>query len=234
MRRPWIKIETATPDKPEICAIATRLRIDTDSVVGKLVRLWSWAEVNRVDGNDIGVTKEFIDKLVGRKGFAEALEAAGWLIALGESLQFANFDRHNGNASKIRGQTAKRVERHRQTKSNPARGAFRESAAEGQAMHPPPLPDNNAVSDVNKSCESLKENKISLEFHSSSTATDELETPAQNNASEVASFEHEASLPPAGPTPEEAAEEGESVGKLPRLSKRSARLPADEDQPMLF
>lgn len=234
MRRPWIKIETATPDKPEICAIATRLRIDTDSVVGKLVRLWSWAEVNRVNGNDIGVTKEFIDKLVGRKGFAEALEAAGWLIVQGESLQFANFDRHNGNASKIRGQTAKRVERHRQAKSSPAQAAFPESAAEGQAVDPPAPPPKDAEIDVNTSCESLKVNEISLETHSQNAAADELEALAQNNASDVASFEQEACSLPAETTPEETAEEGDSVGKLPRLSKRSARLPADEDQPMLF
>ena len=74
MRRPWIKIEICTPDKPEICSLATQLRLDDDAVVGKLVRLWSWAELNRIDPNDLGVTKEFIDKIVGRKGFAAALE----------------------------------------------------------------------------------------------------------------------------------------------------------------
>ena len=120
MRRPWIKIEVSTPDKPEICAMAKKLRIDVDSVVGKLVRLWSWAELSNVDPNDLSVTKEFVDRVCGRKGFAEALIQIGWLEEDGETLSFPNFSRHNGNASKVRGLTARRVElhRHRKGKSN--------------------------------------------------------------------------------------------------------------------
>lgn len=120
MRRPWIKIEVSTPDKPEICALAKKLRIDADSVVGKLVRLWSWAELSNVDPNDLSVTKEFIDRVCGRKGFAEALIQIGWLQEDGETLFFPKFSRHNGNASKVRGLTARRVElhRHRKAKSN--------------------------------------------------------------------------------------------------------------------
>jgi len=117
MRRPWIKIEVSTPDKPEICAIATKLRIDSDAVVGKLVRLWSWAELNGAKPNDLNVTKEFLDKLCGRKGFAEAVIQVGWLLESGDKLAFPNFDRHNGNASKVRGLTARRVEQHRVRKA---------------------------------------------------------------------------------------------------------------------
>jgi hypothetical protein len=116
MRRPWIKIETATPDKPEICAIATQLRMDTDMVVGKLIRLWSWITVNKVSGNDLGVTKEFLDKLVGRKGFADALESAGWLLVTKGKLSMPHFERHNSDAAKVRALTAQRVKRHRITR----------------------------------------------------------------------------------------------------------------------
>ena len=116
MRRPWIKIEVSTPDKPEVCTIATRLRIDPDAVMGKLVRLWSWAELNGINANDLGVTKEFINKVCGRKNFAEALLECGWLIESEGTLSFPHFSRHNGNASKVRGLTARRVEKHRKTK----------------------------------------------------------------------------------------------------------------------
>jgi hypothetical protein len=120
MRRPWIKIEVSTPDKPEICALAKKLRLDADSVMGKLVRLWSWAELSNANPNDLNVTKEFIDRVCGRKGFAEALMQVGWLQEDGENLFFPHFSRHNGNASKVRGLTARRVElhRHRKGKSN--------------------------------------------------------------------------------------------------------------------
>ncbi|MDZ4406343.1 hypothetical protein [Prosthecobacter sp.] len=116
MRRPWIKIETATPDKPEICAIATTLRMDADAVLGKLVRLWSWVEVNRAPANDLGVTKEFIDKLVGRKGFAAALVVCGWLVEGDGKLGLKNLDRHNGGLAKVRALTAQRVAVHRKRK----------------------------------------------------------------------------------------------------------------------
>jgi len=118
MRSPWIKVEVSTPDKPEICAIASRLRIDEDAVVGKLIRLWAWAELNRIDPNDLSVTKVFLDKLVSKKGFADAMLSSGWLCQDGERLYFPNFEKHNGHDSKVRGLTAKRVERHRKSNSS--------------------------------------------------------------------------------------------------------------------
>ena len=118
MRRPWIKVEVSTPDKPEICAIASRLRIDEDAVVGKLIRLWAWAELNRINPNDLSVTKVFLDKLVSKKGFADAMLLSGWLCLDGERLHFPNFDKHNGQDSKVRGLTAKRVEKHRRSNSS--------------------------------------------------------------------------------------------------------------------
>lgn len=234
MRRPWIKIETATPDKPEICAIATRLRIDTDSVVGKLVRLWSWAEVNRVKGNDIGVTKEFIDKLVGRKGFAEALEAAGWLRAEGESLQFSNFERHNGNASKIRGQTAKRVERHRQRQPNPEAASRAEAIEESTSIAPPEATLENTESCVENTQNPLVENDKPLMYHASIQPDSELEESFINNDKIVTETNQNTSPLRVETAMDEGTEEAESSGKLPRLTKRAVRLPTDEDQPMLF
>lgn len=116
MGRNWIKIETVTCDKPEVCVVATQLKVDPDMVVGKLVRLWSWAEVNRINSNEMNVTYDFIDKVVGKKGFAAALAKAGWLRTVGDKLQFPNFGRHNGPSGKGRALTAQRVSRHRDRK----------------------------------------------------------------------------------------------------------------------
>lgn len=98
--------------------MATQLRIDPDMVMGKLVRLWSWAEVNRINGNDLGVTHEFLDKVAGKKGFAAALERCGWLREENGKLAFANFQRHNGPSGKGRALTAMRVAKHRAKKRN--------------------------------------------------------------------------------------------------------------------
>lgn len=117
MRRSWIKIETNTPDKPEVCIIASQLRMDSDAVMGKLVRLWAWAELNVSGNNETSVTLEFLDKVVGKKGFSAALIKAGWLKEMEERLEFPNFSRHNGREAKGRAQTALRVSRHRAQKA---------------------------------------------------------------------------------------------------------------------
>lgn len=136
MRRPWIKIETCTPDKPEVCSLAAQLRMDEDTVVGKLVRLWSWAELNRIQPNDLGVTREFIDKLVGRKGFALALEQTGWLVETEGKLSFRNFKRHNSPVAQNKALTAKRVARHRLRKSASAEKVTAESLPEAAVKSP--------------------------------------------------------------------------------------------------
>jgi len=114
MARNWIKIETVTPDKPEICAIATFLKIDPDAALGKLIRLWSWAEVNQINGNNVSVTRDFIDKVVGQQGFADALAHANWLSGKDGALVFTKFSKHNGKVARGRAQTASRVSRHRE------------------------------------------------------------------------------------------------------------------------
>lgn len=109
----WIKIEITTPDKPEVIAIAAALRLDQDAVVGKLVRLWGWADLNSIDGNSLSITEAFIDRISQKKGFAQALRKAGWLQGKDGEISFPDFSRHNGKSSKQRGETNRRVAKHR-------------------------------------------------------------------------------------------------------------------------
>lgn len=61
----WIKVEVITPDKPEIYHLAERLSLDPDAVLGKLIRLWVWADQQTIDGNAncnaVSVTKNAIE-----------------------------------------------------------------------------------------------------------------------------------------------------------------------------
>lgn len=98
----WIKMEMTTPDKPEVVAIAAALRIDQDAVLGKLFRIWAWADQNSVDGEMMPVTAAFIDRLTNKKGFAAAMRNAGWLEGDDGALCFPNFGRHNGATAKSR------------------------------------------------------------------------------------------------------------------------------------
>jgi len=113
----WIKIDAPTPDKPEVFLMAESLGIDPDAVLGKLIRVWLWADQQTYDGNAGTVTRALLDRVAGVTDFAQAMENAGWLASKRGVLIFTNFERHNGNTAKNRALTQKRVEKHRNAPS---------------------------------------------------------------------------------------------------------------------
>ena len=100
----WIKLEKATADKPEVLRMARALKLDRDSVFGKLLRVWIWFDGNSVDGNVDGAVDADVDALVSHSGFADAMRNVGWLTDTesGAGLQLPKFDRHNGETAKKR------------------------------------------------------------------------------------------------------------------------------------
>lgn len=152
----WIKIDITTPDKPEIDKMASLLKLDHDSVVGKCVRVWIWADLQSVDGNALSVTETFLDRLTYCPGFASALRQVGWLSGREGRLTIPNFDRHNGQTAKNRALTGKRVQKSRNgvsvTKSLPEIEKRREEksitetqCADAQLVSVSPKPDAAAV-----------------------------------------------------------------------------------------
>lgn len=115
----WIKLQKDTPEKPEVLAIASRLGLDPDAVVGKLVRIWSWFDTHTTDGNASCVTFSFVDRITGVTGFAEQVALVGWLTQDGHFLSLPNFDYHNGETAKQRALGKNRAEKSRSNaKSN--------------------------------------------------------------------------------------------------------------------
>jgi hypothetical protein len=110
----WIKMRKCLPGEPEVRLVAKRLSIDVDTVVGKLLRLWSLADTHAINGRLDGYTSSDIDEEVRQHGFAAALAEEKWLIIEENSVTIPNFDRHNGRSSKIRAQDADRQRRRRQ------------------------------------------------------------------------------------------------------------------------
>lgn len=107
----WIKIEIATSQKIEVFQLAEILDLDVDTVLGKLMRLWCWADVNTINGHAKSVTKKLLDRVVACDGFATALldERVGWLEEdENGNLRIPNFDRHNGKGAKKRATDAER------------------------------------------------------------------------------------------------------------------------------
>jgi chorismate mutase len=126
----WIKMEAATPDKPEVLAIAARMGWDDpDTAVGKLFRVWRWFDQHTTNGNAAGVTSALLDRIAGVTGFADAMRAVGWLIVTEAGIELPNFDRHCGKTAKDRAQTAKRVAEHKSNAKANAKGNAKGNAA---------------------------------------------------------------------------------------------------------
>lgn len=117
----WQMLRLDIHEDPAVIAIAERLEMDEDHVVGKLARLWGWANKQTVDGNASGVTKTFLDRYIGVTGFVDAMIDAGWLEVDAHQdahqITFPNFDRWMSDSAKTRGQGRKRKQKY-DTKSN--------------------------------------------------------------------------------------------------------------------
>lgn len=93
--------------------MAELLNIDADAVFGKLCRIWIWADQQSHSCNAASVTCSLLDRITNVSGFAKAMIEAGWLIEENGNYYIPNFDRHNGQTSKTRALTSKRVSRSR-------------------------------------------------------------------------------------------------------------------------
>ena len=98
----WIKMRTNLAEDPAVIGMSQALEIDEDAIVGRLHRLWSWADQHTTDGSCAHIDFRWIDKYVRQPGFAEALAKAGWLEQSGTGIVLPGFDKHNGTTAKRR------------------------------------------------------------------------------------------------------------------------------------
>jgi hypothetical protein len=132
----------------------------------------------------MSITLEFLDKLVGKKGFGAALMKAGWLREVDGVMQFPNFGRHNGPAGKGRALTAQRVSRHRERKrtsdekdENVEEVSVTNDSGAGEAVTPKVKAVNqqrNTVKDLLKS-DLSDENTQIADIHSGAILPDDIE-----------------------------------------------------------
>jgi hypothetical protein len=116
----WIKMRHDLVDDPAVVLIASRTNMDEYGVVGRLQKLWSWADRHTITGNAMSVTRVWIDRYISAPGFADAMVEAGWLDGEDGSIDIPDFTVHNGESAKKRAQTNKRVavSREKQRDSN--------------------------------------------------------------------------------------------------------------------
>ena len=109
----WIQMRCDLADDPAVIEMAAAVNLEEDYIVGKLHRLWSWADRQVQDGNAPGVTAAWVDRYLSVPGFAAAMVSAGWLTVESDSVTFPKFDRYFSQSAKQRALTALRVAKHR-------------------------------------------------------------------------------------------------------------------------
>jgi len=98
----WLKCNFDLWDHRCVQGIAHALSLDADTVVGKLMRIWAWAQKQTANGRVEPCTVPIIDATARQEGFARALQSVGWL-EIGEGwVKFLRWEKHNGNSAKRR------------------------------------------------------------------------------------------------------------------------------------
>ncbi|MCG7869687.1 MAG: hypothetical protein JAY74_25360 [Candidatus Thiodiazotropha taylori] len=157
----WIKLEIATPDKPEVYQLANLLNLELDAVLGKLIRVWVWFDTQSTNCHAPSVTKNIIDHDTRVTGFAQAMIDVGWLCEEDEGIYLPNGDRHNGKSAKSRALAYKRKQKERSRSSHAdsvtrgrererERGKEKSVKKETSPFTPPPTINSKAWADLDQ------------------------------------------------------------------------------------
>lgn len=114
MTNEWIKLEMTLWEKPEVLMLSTELNLSIDEVVSKLLRLWTWFDINTKNGHASVTLVSHLETKLSVTGFFEAMKKVGWLIEKEGEIIIPNWDRHNSNSAKKRALARERQRRHRQ------------------------------------------------------------------------------------------------------------------------
>lgn len=140
----WIEVHTNLPDHPKVLRAAKALKLDSDALVGKLIRLWTWALENREDGiiNDLDVDRLF--RLMNFDGdnhrLLDVMVEQGLLDDLGDgSYSIHDWMEHvemlMDKREKRRKQTADRVKRYRERQKQQTAVDVTQNSVTCNALH---------------------------------------------------------------------------------------------------
>jgi hypothetical protein len=111
----WMKVEKATPDKPEIRHIARSCRVSIDKAFSAWFRLWCWLDSETETGDVRHLTPADCDDIGRLPGLGAALacdvQGCGWIRFHAAGATVINWDRHNGQSAKRRAQDMDRKRR---------------------------------------------------------------------------------------------------------------------------
>ena len=98
----WIPVDCNLGTKPEVLEVAAATHEPIEVVVGRMVRLWSWAWHVTADGT-IRVPLVMLGMVAGGdEAYWQAVERAGWLVVNGDTITIPGWEERFGNAAKRR------------------------------------------------------------------------------------------------------------------------------------
>lgn len=110
----WIKMRSDLRRHPKVVRMASALDADKLRVIGGLHAVWSLFDEQTEDGLLEGYSPQALDDEIAWPGFADAMQAIGWLEYDPEyGLCAPEFDEHNGQSAKRRAQETKRKRKER-------------------------------------------------------------------------------------------------------------------------
>jgi hypothetical protein len=119
------------------------LGLSVEAVGGHLIRVWSWATDQVIEGNAPGVTEKHLDRIACVTGMGAALACVGWITFTDTGATFPNWDRHLAQGAKARALTALRVQKSRNGAS--VTDALPEKRREEKSVNTPPSPQGDGV-----------------------------------------------------------------------------------------
>ncbi len=116
MAEDWIKMRLNLHEDAAVISMAIELDKDEFSIVGRLHRLWAWADQQTEDGTIQNLSAAFVDRFLTCPGFFAAMSRVGWIEEAENGFRFPNFETHNGESAKRRAKDNRRKSAERKGK----------------------------------------------------------------------------------------------------------------------
>jgi hypothetical protein len=93
---------------PKVVTLSSQLSVTRAHVIGALHCAWGIADQHADEFGVVSLTSELLDRLTETPGFSAAMGRVGWMTPQGESMQFVDYQEHNGTTAKQRADAQKR------------------------------------------------------------------------------------------------------------------------------
>ena len=99
----WAKFCYDLFDRRQTIAMSAMLGEEVETIVGRCMRVWIWAQRHTTTGKIKGVTRDTIDTIARKPKFAESMEKVGWLLVSDGFVRFSKWNKHNSKGARARG-----------------------------------------------------------------------------------------------------------------------------------